>query len=137
MNALSWTIYAADVAGTVNAIGFIATISPIPLAVTAFVITDAERSAWDAQARSHRAYPSLYKAPDGPRPALDHPYRKYTKPLFTAAAVSAIIAAIVPSPQTLYAIAASEVGEEVVKSATATKALKALDAWLDAQIARK
>lgn len=45
------------------------------------------------------------------------------------------LAAFVPSKETVYAIAASEMGEELMKTPTATKAVKALDAWLDEQIA--
>lgn len=45
------------------------------------------------------------------------------------------IASFLPSQSTLYAIAASEMGEKVLKTDTATKAEKALNAWLDRQIA--
>lgn len=41
----------------------------------------------------------------------------------------------VPSQDTVYAIAASEVGEDVLASPTGSRAVKALDAWLDRQIA--
>jgi len=44
------------------------------------------------------------------------------------------LAAFVPSKETVYAIAASEMGEEVLKTPTAQKAFKALDVWLDKQI---
>ena len=46
-----------------------------------------------------------------------------------------VVSLAVPSKDTVYAIAASEVGEEIVKSETAGKAVKALNAWLDKQIA--
>ncbi len=41
---------------------------------------------------------------------------------------------IVPSTNTFYAIAASEMGEEFTKTKTFNKASAALDAWLDKQI---
>lgn len=41
----------------------------------------------------------------------------------------------VPSRDTFYAIAASEMGEEALKSPIATKAGKALEKWLDDQLA--
>lgn len=47
------------------------------------------------------------------------------------------IAAGLPSKETVYAIAASEMGEELLKTPTAAKATKALDAWLDKQIAEQ
>lgn len=56
---------------------------------------------------------------------------KFTIPF---AIVFGILAALMPNQNTIYAIAASELGEEVLKSDTATKAQKALDAWLDKQI---
>ncbi len=48
--------------------------------------------------------------------------------------VIGLIAILTPSQTTIYAIAASEMGEELLKSSTTTKAQKALDAWLDRQI---
>lgn len=44
------------------------------------------------------------------------------------------ISIILPSKNTIYAIAASELGEKVVASQLSTKAQKAIDAWLDRQI---
>lgn len=41
-----------------------------------------------------------------------------------------------PSKNTMYAIAASEIGEDVIKSQTASKAFRAFDAWLDKQLAK-
>ena len=49
-------------------------------------------------------------------------------------ALFAILAVFTPNKDTLYAIAASEVGEEVLKSPETTKARAALNAWLDKQI---
>ena len=48
--------------------------------------------------------------------------------------VLCISAALMPSKETVYAIAASEMGEELLKTPTAQKASRALDAWLDKQI---
>lgn len=44
-------------------------------------------------------------------------------------------AVALPSRETVLAIAASEMGERALQTPTATKAFKALDAWLDKQIA--
>ena len=41
---------------------------------------------------------------------------------------------IVPDKNTMYAIAASEMGEEIMKTPIANKATKALEAWIEAQI---
>lgn len=46
-----------------------------------------------------------------------------------------VAASFFPSKNTLYAIAASQAGEQVVTSETGVKAMKALNAWLDKQAA--
>lgn len=46
-----------------------------------------------------------------------------------------LVGSIVPAKDTVYAIAASEMGETVLKSETGNKAVGALNAWLDRQIA--
>lgn len=52
----------------------------------------------------------------------------------TVAIVLGFCAAILPSSKTVYAIAASELGEQVLVSNTGKKAVAALEAWLDAQV---
>lgn len=47
----------------------------------------------------------------------------------------ATISAFMPSQTTVYAIAASQMGEQALKSPIASKATQALTAWLDKQIA--
>ena len=44
---------------------------------------------------------------------------------------------LIPSKNTMYAIAASELGEEVVKSEIGKKSLKAIEQWIDSQINKK
>lgn len=46
-------------------------------------------------------------------------------------------AALCPSSDTVYAIAASQVGEQALKTPLAAKAERAIDAWLDRQITPK
>ena len=109
MNQLSWMIYLADVAGNfvlvLSALGLIGTLGGGII--------------W---AMSCDPYLSM----DGARP-------KARKACVGGVAVLFFVA-IVPSKSTIYAIAASELGEDVLKSETGSKALKALDAWLDRQI---
>lgn len=52
----------------------------------------------------------------------------------TIAILLGAIATILPSKNTVYAIAASELGEQVLVSNTGKKAVAALEAWLDAQV---
>ena len=47
---------------------------------------------------------------------------------------ASLASALTPSKETVYAIAASETGEEVLNSGVGTRATKALEAWLDKQI---
>jgi hypothetical protein len=54
--------------------------------------------------------------------------------LIVSMIVCIIVAVLIPSKTTFYAIAASEMGEQLIKTPTANKAVKALDAWLDKQI---
>lgn len=56
------------------------------------------------------------------------------RPLAWTCVAALLIACALPSKETVYAIAASETGEQALKSKTATKAIQALDAWLDKQI---
>lgn len=53
------------------------------------------------------------------------------------AGVCLLFAVIIPNKQVIYAMAAAKVAEEPRVQATATKALDALDAWLDKQIEEK
>jgi hypothetical protein len=47
----------------------------------------------------------------------------------------ALLGSFLPSKETIYAIAASEYGEDILNSETGGKAVQALNAWLDRQIA--
>jgi hypothetical protein len=61
--------------------------------------------------------------------------RPEIKPALLAGAALVIAAALLPSKTTLYAIAAVNVGETAIHTPTGDKALRALNAWLDRQIA--
>lgn len=128
MNNLSWLIYAADVAdgiGTAHAIVLLGCILVSVAGVVVWFTNDPGESVYSWQdkdltiASRHRARSIVERA------------AKHVGLTFFAAL---IVAVIVPSQTTIYAIAASEMGEEVLKSPAATKAMKALDAWLDRQI---
>lgn len=136
MNTLSWLIYAADVTDSLNGAAWL---SGVVLAggaagAAALVRFTGERAAWDEQANDHKRYPSLYRAPEGDRPAAPQPL-KAAKPYLWLMAASIMVGVVAPSRDTIYAIAASESSEALAKTPTVTKAVKALDAWLDKQIA--
>lgn len=116
MNALSWLIYLADALGGLK--GFLAFLTGA-CAVGIFCILMGlimnQGEYFEAE-----------------RKAL----LRWFKPVIISMVVGGVVASIIPSRNTMYAIAASEMGEEVIKSETAGKAMKALDAWLDQQIAK-
>ena len=60
--------------------------------------------------------------------------RHYTPRLTIVAGLFLLGGVLTPSQNTLYAAAAVSVGKDVAATATAQKAVKALDAWLDRQI---
>lgn len=128
MNNLSWLIYAADVSVGLSVIlgisGFFATFSG---AITLIWAT-------------FSGEPYIYRGEQREKRIAQHEATKATvkrrSPRLIAAGLSAwILVAVIPSKETVYAIAASEMGEEVLKSQTAGKAMQALNAWLDRQIA--
>lgn len=134
MNALSWLIYLAGVAENFHgASGFLVFIGC--LACVGFgVASHIPIWMWMDAKDDHRRYPRLYPDPPGDNPGpLGWMVRASVWGGVSAIAL-VVVSVAVPSKDTVYAIAASEVGEEVVKSETASKAIKALNAWLDKQI---
>ncbi len=112
MNSLSWMLYWADVADSAqDKIGLVAGGLIVAFLGIAFVSTF-----------------DLYKGPFT-NPAKWKPW------MFAVGCACQAINAAIPSKETIYAIAASELGESAFKSETGGKAVKALNAWLDRQLA--
>ena len=105
MNSLSWLLYLADVVSKLSVISIVVTGISLTIVFIWFLVPTD-----DGEARTAAKFA-------------------------IGALVAAVIAALLPSKETVYAIAASEMGEELLKTPTAAKATKALDAWLDKQIA--
>jgi hypothetical protein len=122
MNSLSWPIYAADVAGTAKTVAAALLIGlPLSAVLGAMFFPLASLMAEDL----------------GLAPAVIHNWLKGLVKGATIAFVAAgVVTVFVPSNGTLYAIAASEMGEEVLNSETGGKAVEALNAWLDRQIGK-
>lgn len=108
MNTLSWMLYLAGVAGGLKALLMIFGIVSTTglIPATIFRIEGSETAMW--------LFPKLAIA--GP--------------------LLLLLAVLTPTKTTVYAIAASELGERALHTPTATKAFRALDAWLDRQIAK-
>jgi hypothetical protein len=115
MNGLSWLIYLADVADNLdNLLSFMqgaGLVGGVILGIAAFVGAD-EMEAKDWATWRRVAF-------------------RLTLPAFLT---GALVGSVVPSKETIYAIAASEMGEEVLDG-TEGRAMKALNSWLDRQIA--
>lgn len=117
MNSLSWMIYWADVCGNV---GFPAGVFFLAGTIAAFISTCVKRGC------------EASKEPDDQAAArISASIQRASIPI---AILSLVLAVFVPGKNTIYAIAASELGEQALKSPTVTKAQQALDAWLDKQI---
>lgn len=65
----------------------------------------------------------------------DEPCPPSVKPALIIAAVLAGAVSLIPSKTTIYAVAAVSVGEQALNTPTGDKAMRALNAWLDRQIA--
>lgn len=125
MNSLSWMIYAADVTGSVSAVLTTTSVFSMLGGIVTFCFTSV----------SHNDRYEFGRAKgEKPEPSIGVGWRA-AKPLLIVAFASAMIACVIPGRNTIYAIAASEVGEQALKSQTANKAMQALNAWLDRQIA--
>lgn len=118
MNNISWMIYLADVASDTNAIcGFVFYLGCIGVAIYSLGKGVARIANYGFE--DPPVTPSISKIGKGLAPYV---------------IAAAVVGVLVPSKESIYAIAASEVGERVIKSETGGKAVEALNAWLDAQI---
>ena len=115
MNNLSFLLYLADVAGSINSFLVMTAIICFFSILLGILIGFARKDTNETE---------------------DF-WKNWKKAMFTLPSiffVSLLLGVLVPSKQTVYAIVVSEMGEEVLDSPTANKAIKGLDAWLDNQI---
>lgn len=118
MNELSWLIYLAGVSGNIGGVMIAVAVVSGVVSAGCLVASGAIRiEAWDDEEK--RKSTQVLAASK--------------KPIVICVAAS-IMAALIPSSETVYAIAASEMGERVIKSETGGKAVEALNAWLDRQV---
>jgi hypothetical protein len=108
MNQLSWFLYFADV---VSGLG-------LTLGMLSFVCLFAGLVWLAIRVETEQARPLIL------------PIRL----LIAAFPVGLLLANVIPGKNTMYAIAASELGEQVVTSDTGKKVASALEAWLDKQL---
>jgi hypothetical protein len=133
MNSLSWMIYFAELSGSVSAfLTFLAVVSGIATfgCVAGWCCTQGSPHirSWERDTAE-----ADLKVADHKR--MHTEFRKMIPRVASAMVVIGLTATVLPSRNTVYAIAASEMGETLINTPTAGKAVKALDAWLDRQIA--
>ena len=63
--------------------------------------------------------------------------RHFLKKFLWIPILCSLLVVFLPSKNTMYAIAVSEMGDQVLKSPTMSKVRKAIDVWLDKQITPK
>jgi hypothetical protein len=115
LNALSWLLYLASVVSSIDTLAFIVAVLSVPVFLAGLMVILGNTEEWDKSAR------------DTGTSMIKHS--------ITAFVVGSLLLIALPGRETIYAIAASEMGEELLNSETGSKAVKALDAWLDRQIA--
>ncbi len=115
MNSLSWLIYLADVCDNVDWVFSLITV----LMTIAFIVWGLVGMA----ASDTETDPDFWKG-----------WRKIGWVVPASALAAILLGSVVPSKETIYAIAASEMGEKALNTQTGGKAVKALNVWLDRQI---
>lgn len=115
MNDLSWFIYLADVLEKLGDLFFgLSVIGFILLAIWGFLFLP-----MTAEGASRDTWKTYWFA---------------GKILIPVTLLLSVAATLIPSSTTMYAIAASEMGERLIHTKTFSKAEQALNAWLDRQI---
>lgn len=126
MNQISWLIYFSNVSGNLGALliflGLVVLVVAIAYWTSSYVMFD-NIGRWESEAARNEQLKATYKT------------RKYVPALIGLTFFMWITAAFMPSQETVLAIAASQVGEQMLKTPTANLAVDALNAWLKRQIA--
>ncbi len=128
MNSLSWLIYLGDVAGSLNAFFGIAGFFALLFGLIAYIAGSISR-ACKADEVASGSTTSRISAWD-PWIAIWDKIGKFL-PL---GLVMMALASFIPSKNTIYAIAASEMGEKALKTEIVSDATKALHSWIKKQI---
>ena len=121
MNNLSWMIYLAGVAGSLG------------VALVLLAIGTAATCAIGVVYGAHlkdESYRDKYLWQEG------HEVQRFWLRALGVPIALLLLRIPIPSQDTVYAIAASELGEQALHSPTGSKAVQALEAWLDRQIAK-
>ena len=140
MNQLSWLLYIANVSGTLSAVtAWLAILCLIGGAACLLVWVGNKDCALEQYQTRDREFGQPYlhtRTIEDLKEGKDFlkTVKQIWKTLFTASTMLLVLTIITPRAETVYAIAASEMGEQILKTPTASKAAKALESWLDKQI---
>lgn len=127
MNNLSWLIYSAHVAGSLRNVLLITFIAFFVISCVIFIQGSNFRD--DAPTRNYLCDDTWIK---GVKLQV-----KAAKLFLLSLFICLVPRIIIPSEDTIYAIAASETGEQALKSPIATKIGKSLENWLDKQLSEE
>lgn len=127
MNRLSWLLYWGNVAGNLATLAAIFGLALVILAV--LLLVRAHLAVQEARDAYHRDDDRVEKAL-----RMSRTTSWFASVWIVLAFCLFVSAALCPSPETVYAIAASEVGEKALNTETGGLATQALNAWLKRQI---
>lgn len=122
MNSLSWLLYFADILGNLKIVLVLAGIALAVLVVVNMIVGSIEVSEGNKYGYHGSDFVESVRRWNKFRAYIWVPI-----PIF-------FLACLCPTSNTMYAIAASEMGEKFSKTETFNKAEQALNAWLDHQI---
>lgn len=126
MNQVSWLIYFSNVSENIGGLFIIFGLSVAVIAGVYYgwsMVIESELSSYSGDERNVTLIKTARKT------------RRFAPYLVMVAFVFWTVAAFCPNQNTVLAIAASQVGEQMLKTPTANLAVEALNAWLQRQIA--
>jgi hypothetical protein len=131
MNTLSWFLYFADVFSGLDRFFAIAAILSLCGLVASIVFYSCQTKSFEEASNycKSRGIPCEVVSPKRYKPVVF-----WSLGIFL---VSATCATVLPSKNTMYAIAASEMGEKALASEVGKKAQQAIEVWITQQIGEK
>lgn len=126
MNQVSWLIYLSNICGNIG--GLLVFVSIILSVVTGIYFTISIVQENDGLSKYGAAEDNVKVIKEARKT------RRFVPLLCVIIVLCWLVAAFTPSQETVLAIAASQVGEQVLHSPTGDLATKALNAWLQHQI---
>lgn len=134
MNKLSQLLYWADVFGGLSVVAGLLAVACLSGSVVFLGISANYRGEEDERIADKRRYRENQDKDLSPDYTFVNKMRDIFRTCLFFFVLLVCVFVFTPTRNTMYAIAASEMGEQALHTPTATKAFQALDAWLDKQI---